>query len=142
MPRRKRAANLEHDTGLWTSPRAEGDIALCTIETLRKIVAEKTALLLVWAEEGEFLPNGDWKFNEAHLPRTLGHTYEPLLMDLQSASLLVQMRDRLGDKPFKSDTHPHAGKYTMGESFDVRVAESRIWVGKFLDFAWGNASFK
>lgn len=127
------------DSRVWTVARAGGDIVFCTRENLQRIVDEKQSMALVWPEEGIFTPEGDWVFNAEHGPPHF-EVYEPLLCDIQTASLLIDMYNKLSGKPMPQD-HSLAGK-TNKEVFDIRVAESRAYFGKFVDFCWTNARFK
>lgn len=76
--------------------------------------------LFVWAEEGEFI-EGKWYWNAAH------YDFEPLLVDVLTKSLFVQLHTKLSPK--------------SQESLRKDCEDNRGFFGITAKLLWENASF-
>lgn len=122
--------DVKSKSPVWTFARAQADIVFCSSDALQKSQTEKQAYAYVWPEEGEFLPNGDWKFNEEHAGE-----YEPLLVDINTVNLFLSLRERLAQRPNSKGENG-------AEVFDRRLKESRGYFALAFDVLWRNAKFK
>lgn len=89
-----------------------------TIDVVRDVRERKQMAHLVWPEEGEFLPSGNFKFNEEH------SDYEPLMLDMQTANVLMTCYAAL--------TKPD----TVAKVVDW-IAKSRGHFAKIVEIGWG-----
>lgn len=68
------------------------DIVFATLESVRKVVAERQHIRLVWPEEGEFVKGG-FKFNAEH------HDFQPLILDTMTANMLCKVHEAVKPEP-------------------------------------------
>jgi len=114
------------------SPEHEAAVAdaiahchLASFELFKSMAENKCSLSVVWADEGEFDEGGNWTFNEAHTTPT---KFEPLIVDMGTASLLIQLHDML---------KPENQKKTR----DFLDNDNRGRFAQLVEMCWSRASY-
>jgi len=94
-----------------------GSTVFASFDKLKQIVETHTSLSFVWPEEGEFSPNGKWRFNATY------QGFQPLMIDPTTAQLLV-----LSHKALLTDS--------TREKVERIIARSRGTFGTFVEICW------
>lgn len=92
-------------------------IVFASLDALRNIVKECQAMCFVWPKEGEFVES-NFRFNTDH------KGYEPLLVDLFSASRMIAVYDAL--KPENKDKMGRMVAASRGQFMKVHEIAMRV----------------
>lgn len=106
----------EPDREMGLLPKKWKNVVLATWELIREIAEERNSRAFVWPDEGEF--NGDtFRFNEKH------EGFEPLIIDIQTANVMVAVHDGL-EKPQNKT------------KFEDWVGKGRGHFGSLVELSW------
>ena len=98
---------------------------LASFDLFKEMAEQKCSLSVVWADEGEFNEDGLWVFNAAHTEPT---KFEPLIVDFNTAGLLVHLHDAL--KPENQVKHR-----------DFLDNDNRGRFAHLVEMCWSRASY-